>query len=259
MIMGGGDTNLRSNAVPGQGAEKHAHRNTQIIDLKKAAPAFKKGPNLPQGTVQRSVLSKKRTKQKGTEGKMYPSVVILPDGKVLETGGGLQNRAMPVFETSVYNPLSNRFTAGLATDPVPRTYHNMALLLPDGRVLTAGDNPWGNSEQTNFDRRISVYTPPYVYKKRPQLSSVPRIWKYGRTGSVKTSGPIARAALIRPMAVTHSSDPNQRYIDLRISRNGKNPNLTMVGNPNLAPPGYYMLVVVDTKGVPSIAKWVRLG
>ena len=105
--------------------------------------------------------------QTATQGKMYVSAVLLPDGKVFETGGGLHNRADPVYEASMFDPVTNTFTAGMATDPVPRTYHSSAFLLPDGRVMAVGDNPGDGS----FDMRLSVYSPPYLFKgARPQIT-----------------------------------------------------------------------------------------
>jgi hypothetical protein len=72
-------------------------------------------------------------------------------------------------------------------------------------------------------------------------------------------GPILKAELIRPAAVTHSSDPNQRFVDLPMTVDGNSISLNLTSNPNLAPPGWYMLFVVGTNGVPSVAKWVKVG
>ena len=228
-----------------------ANRLTDVIDLKQATPSYRPGPLLPTGLMTGGVP------QSSTQGKMYVSAVILPDGKVFETGGGLHNRADPVYEASMFDPATNTFTAGLATDPVPRTYHSSAFLLPDGRVMAVGDNP-GNG---TFDMRISVYSPPYLFNgARPQIRSVSHTnWRYGTTEQITVDAPIVKAALIRPEAVTHSSDPNQRYVDLPMTVNGNTIGLNMTSNPNIAPPGWYMLFVVNAAGVPSVAQWVRVG
>jgi hypothetical protein len=188
---------------------------------------------------------------------MYVAAVILPDGKVLETGGALHNRADPVFETSMYNPDTNTFTGGLATDPVPRGYHSSAFLLPDGRVMQVGNNPADGS----FEMRMSIYTPPYLFKgARPQIRSVStQNWAYGTTQQITVDGTIVKASLIKPAAVTHSSDPNQRYVELPMTVNGDTVGLNLTSNPNIAPPGWYMLFVVNAAGVPSIASWVQVG
>ena len=70
---------------------------------------------------------------------------------------------------------------------------------------------------------------------------------------------VVSAELIRPSAVTHSSDPNQRYVALPMTVSGNNIGLNVTNNPNIAPPGWYMLFVTNANGVPSVAKWVHLG
>jgi len=228
-----------------------AHRLTDLIDLKQATPVYQPGPLLPTGTLTGGVA------QTAEQGKMYVSAVLLPDGKVFETGGGLHNRADPVYEASMFDPATNTFTAGMATDPVPRTYHSSAFLLPDGRVMAVGDNPGDGS----FEMRISVYSPPYLFQGgRPQILGVANNqWAYGTANQITVDGPILKAALIRPEAVTHSSDPNQRYVDLPMTVTGTTIGLNLTSNPNLAPPGWYMLFVVGTNGVPSVAQWVHVG
>ncbi|MFD7437877.1 galactose oxidase-like domain-containing protein [Streptomyces sp. NPDC059861] len=242
LTLGGG--NIDSNPV--------ANRLTDVIDLKQPNPAYVAGPPIPQGTVD---LGNGPVPQTGNQGKMYVSAVLLPDGKVLETGGALHNRANPVFETSIYDPAVNTFDP-VAADPEARGYHSSAFLLPDGRVMTTGDNP-GNG---TWNHNVSIYTPPYLLKgERPTITSViDTQWNYGDTQRITVDRPIAKAELIRPAAVTHSSDPNQRFVDLPLSVDGNNIDLNVTSNPNLAPPGWYMLFAVDANGVPSVAKWVHL-
>ncbi|MBV2356485.1 DUF1929 domain-containing protein [Streptomyces sp. J2-1] len=242
LTLGGG--NIDSNP--------DANRLTDVIDLKQANPSYVAGPPLPQGTVD---LANGKTAQTGDQGKMYVSAVLLPDGKVLETGGALHNRADPVYESSLYDPAGNTFDP-VAADPQSRGYHSSAFLLPDGRVMATGDNP-GNG---TWNHNVSVYTPPYLYKgTRPAITSViNQEWKYGDTQRITVDRPIAKAELIRPAAVTHSSDPNQRFVDLPLSVSGNNVDLNVTSNPDLAPPGWYMLFAVDANGVPSVATWVHL-
>jgi hypothetical protein len=241
LIAGGG--NIISNP--------DAHRLTDIIDLKQPSPAYTPGPLLPTGTLTGGVP------ETTSQGKMYVSLVDLPDGSVLETGGALHNRADPVFEASLFDPATNTFTGGLATDPVPRGYHSSAFLLPDGRVMAVGNNPGDGS----FDMRVSIYSPPYLFKgARPQiLSAANTSWTYGSTQTITVDTAITRASLIRPMAVTHSSDPNQRYVDLPLTVDGNTIGLNVTSNPNIAPPGWYMLFVVGANGAPSVSTWVQLG
>ncbi|MET9803485.1 galactose oxidase early set domain-containing protein, partial [Streptomyces sp. NPDC006368] len=94
----------------------------------------------------------------------------------------------------------------------------------------------------------------------PTPGGPPGRWNYGDTQRITVDRPIAKAELIRPAAVTHSSDPNQRFVDLPLSViDDRTVDLNVTGNPNLAPPGWYMLFAVDANGVPSIARWVHLG
>ncbi|MFJ9901332.1 galactose oxidase-like domain-containing protein [Streptomyces sp. NPDC101152] len=229
-----------------------ANRLTDVIDLKQANPSYVAGPPLPQGTVD---LGNGPVPETGNQGKMYVSAVLLPDGKVLETGGALHNRANPVYESSLYDPQSNTFDP-VAADPQARGYHSSAFLLPDGRVMATGDNP-GNG---TWNHNVSIYTPPYLLKgERPTITSMINTeWHYGDTQRITVDHAIVKAELIRPAAVTHSSDPNQRFVDLPLSVDGDNVDLNVTNNPNVAPPGWYMLFAVDANGVPSVAKWVHL-
>ncbi|MFJ4365709.1 galactose oxidase-like domain-containing protein [Streptomyces chartreusis] len=229
-----------------------ANRLTDVIDLKQPNPSYVAGPPLPQGTVD---LGNGKVPQTGNQGKMYVSAVLLPDGKVLETGGALHNRADPVYESSIYDPATGTFDP-VAADPEERGYHSSAFLLPDGRVMATGDNPGNGS----WNHDVSIYTPSYLLKgERPKITSViDTEWTYGDTQRITVDRPIAKAELIRPAAVTHSSDPNQRFVDLPLSVDGANVDLNVTSNPNLAPPGWYMLFAVDAGGVPSVAKWVHL-
>jgi galactose oxidase-like protein/PA14 domain-containing protein len=210
-------------------------RHTDIIDLSQPNPAWTAGPDLPVG-------------------KMYVSAVILPDGKVFETGGGLHNRADAVHEASMFDPVTGTLTS-MPADPQDRMYHSEAFLLPDGRVAALGNNPADGS----FDLGISIYSPWYMSVPRPSITSAPTQIDYGSTISLTGSSPVARAVLIKPASVTHSSDPNQRSVDLALSGSGSSVTVTMTTNPNMAPPGYYMLFIQSTSGVPSVAKWVHVG
>jgi hypothetical protein len=166
LTMGGGNI----------GSNPDANRLTDIVDLKAANPSYAPGPLLPTGTLTGGVS------ESASQGKMYVSAVLLPDGKVFETGGGLHNRADPVYEASMFDPATNTFIAGMAADPMPRTYHSTAFLLPDGRVMAFGDNPGDGSYATH----ISVYSPPYLFRA-PVLRSCPWRVQSGVTEALNRS------------------------------------------------------------------------
>jgi hypothetical protein len=109
---------------------------------------------------------------------------------------------------------------------------------------------------------ISVYSPPYLFDgARPVIDRVAdeTDWTYGHGYSIRTSTPITSAELIRPAAVTHQSDPNQRYVTLPISGSGDAVSLNLTSSADIAPPGGYMLFVTNGNNVPSVAKWVHVG
>jgi hypothetical protein len=230
MIMGGGHQDWAVDAVS----------STAIVDLKAANPAYTAGPPLD-------------TK------KMYVSAVILPDSTVFETGGSsttIHNGNRPVYSAQIFNPKTNTW-AKMANPTVPRAYHSSALLLPDGRVATFGGNP-----EDSFEMRIEVFSPPYLMTggTRPTIATAPTEITYGGNYSVATTqaSALRSAVLVRPSAVTHSLDADQRLLDLPFTTTANGISVAVNGNRNLAPPGWYMLFVVDGAGVPSVAKWVHL-
>jgi hypothetical protein len=189
------------------------------------------------------------------------NMVILADGEVMAVGGtrsaddlgdGLTTGA--VYEAEIWNPATEQWTVvpRMTND---RMYHSAALLLPDGRVLTAGGENVGRLN-------AQIYSPPYLFMgARPEITASPATVSYGSGFSigVTTDGsPITSVALIDLSAVTHAFNHNQRYVPLAFSQAGNTITATAPPNGNYAPPGYYMLVVKDSKGVPSVAKFVRV-
>ena len=230
MVIGGGNHD----------ADVGATNSTAIADLKAASPSFTAGPALDAA-------------------KMYVSAVVLPDSTVFETGGAAKSvvySGAPVQSAQIFHPKTNTWTKA-ETPTVPRVYHSSAVLLPDGRVATFGGNP-----TTSFEMRIEIYTPPYLETgtARPTISGGASEFRYGDYGTFTTTqaAPITSAVLVRPAATTHSSDPNQRLIDVGFTQTSTGVSVTMPAERNLAPPGRYMLFLVDANGVPSVAKWVHL-
>jgi hypothetical protein len=145
----------------------------------------------------------------------------------------------------------------MAAAPVPRNYHSAALLLPDGRVATFGSNPGDGT----FELRISVYEPTYLFKgARPTISGVPEEAHYGDQLAfpVESQSTIRWAQLMRPMSVTHQMDSNMRLVDLPITVANGVATVSVPTNPNLLPPGPYMVNVTDSASVPSTSAWVMI-
>ena len=230
MVMGGGFQSVDVDAVA----------STAIVDLKQPNPSFQPGPAMDAA-------------------KMYVSAVVLPDSTVFETGGGTKSiefDGQPVLSAQIFHPKTNTWTK-TASPTVGRLYHSSAVLLPDGRVATFGSNP-----KTSFEMRIEVFTPPYLQTgtRRPTVTGGATEFHYGDYGTFTTTqaSSLTSVVLVRPEATTHSSDPNQRLIDVGFTKTSTGISVTMPTEPNLAPPGWYMLYAVDANGVPSVAKWVHL-
>jgi hypothetical protein len=157
----------------------------------------------------------------------------------------------------------------MATAEVPRLYHSTALLLPDGRVVAAGSNPegghsvaWGRPPDPDEELRLEIFSPPYLFRgPRPVIDHAPDSADYGSTILIQTAqaNDIKWISLVRNGVTTHSFDNGQRLLDLPIgARAPADLHATMPANGNLAPPGWYMLFLVNNAGVPSIATWLRL-
>jgi hypothetical protein len=185
------------------------------------------------------------------------NLVLLADGTVLALGGGGGQGAFltPVLTPELYNPQTGTWTQ-MAPQIVPRTYHSTAVLLADGRVLSAGTNDHGSMQQT-----YEIYSPPYLFKgARPSITSVPTSLSYGSKFQVSTpdASSIVRMALIRPGATTHADNFDQRYVDLSFTVGSGQLTAIAPASGNYAPPGNYMLVMVDGNGVPSAARFIYL-
>jgi hypothetical protein len=188
--------------------------------------------------------------------RMWANSVILADGSVLEVGGGTGGSYVgPVFTAELYDPVTGTW-AVMAAQTAPRMYHSTALLLPDGRVLSAGQSAG------SYQRTGEIFSPPYLFAgSRPGITTAPSSVGYGQHFTIVTPdwASIARVALIRAGAVTHSDNFDQRYLDLTYQPDGTG-GLRATSPPNgvQAPPGWYMLVIVNSAGVPSVASWVQV-
>jgi galactose oxidase-like protein/glyoxal oxidase-like protein/fibronectin type III domain protein len=179
----------------------------------------------------------------------------LPDGTVLITGGssaaGFNTPSGAVYTAELWDPAQSTFTT-LASATRYRGYHSIALLLPDGRVLSSGGDNEPNAE---------IFSPPYLFKgARPAVASAPTDISYGSSFFVQTSDAtsVTAVTLVRLSAVTHAFNMNQRFLRLAFSQSAGGLTITAPAAGEIAPPGHYMLFLLNAAGVPSIARIVRV-
>ncbi len=196
----------------------------------------------------------------------YLNLTILPDGTVLATGGSTTtdkaNFAAAVYEAELWSPVTKSWTT-MSRMRTPRLYHSTALLLPDATVLAAGGGRENGRSQPDpkDEPNAEIFSPPYLFKgPRPTISSAPSIIQFGTAFAVATPDAtrIASVSLIALSTVTHAFNENQRFVPLAFDQASNSLNVHAPANGNLAPPGPYMLFLVDSNGVPSTAAMVRL-
>jgi hypothetical protein len=200
------------------------------------------------------------------------NATILADGKVLVTGGtnatGFNNSPSntAVLAAELWDPATEQWKT-LARATHYRLYHSTALLLQDGRVLTAGSGAPAATGLTD-DLTGEIFTPPYLFNAdgtlatRPTITAAPMSVAYNQGFSVQLSAPttVSKVTWISLGSVTHSYNENQRAMRLTFTGSGTAAiSVTAPARAALAPPGYYLLFIVDGRGVPSVAKIVRIG
>jgi hypothetical protein len=191
----------------------------------------------------------------------HHNFTLLPDGNVLVSGGSTMKEGYVVANAvrypEMWSPVTQTWTT-MAQQAKPRLYHSEALLLPDGRVLSMGGGRDGSGvDQLNAE----IYSPPYLFKgARPAIAAAPSVITYADTFSVSTpdAAGITSVVLMRLGSPTHGFDMDQRTIALNFQASVGALTVQAPTNANLAPPGYYMLFLVNSAGVPSVASFVRV-
>jgi hypothetical protein len=252
-------------------SDTDATNSAEILDLAQPAPEWRPA------------------KEWMKNGRVMPDSVLLPNGKVLVVGGGRKGQSGgllahftsvdqagkpdkgatdPVLEPEIFDPTTETWEQ-LCPKPVSRLYHTTAVLLPDARVLVAGHD--GALNMPPYDAshyELELFSPPYLFgpdgqpATRPVITSAPARVRYGQTFSIEVGRPeeVASVALIRQSSVTHQINTDQRFVGLDIQdRDGNAHRVLAPTDPGVAPPGYYMLFVLNRTEVPSVARWVRLG
>ena len=230
MIFGGGNPSTKT---------------TELIDLSAATPAWVNGP----------LMSEPRVEMNAT---------LLPTGKILTVGGSLndEDTGTASLNADLYDSVTN--TMGSAgANAVPRLYHSVSLLLPDARVWIAGGNP----QRGTYDSSMEIYSPPYLFNPdgslatRPSITTVtPGVIGYGTSFQVATpdAANIASVVLMKNGMATHAFDMEQRMVGLTFTAASGVLNVTGPPSGNIAPPGYYMIFLINNAGVPSVAQFVQV-
>jgi PKD repeat protein len=230
MIMGGGNP---------------ATATTEIIDLSQSTPAWQWGPSMSQARIEMNAT-------------------ILPTGTVLATGGSVndEDASTASRNADLYDPISGSFSSAGA-NAFPRLYHSNALLLPDATVLLVGGNP----SRSSYEHNIEIYSPAYLFNAdstpatRPTIDDVSSsTLTYGGGLTIQTANAanISSVVLMRPGAPTHAFDMEQRMVGLSFTAGTGVLNVTGPPTVSVAPPGYYMLFLVNSAGVPSVARFIRV-
>jgi hypothetical protein len=226
--------------------------SAEVIDLNQSSPSWRSVPGMAFARRQLNAT-------------------ILADGKVLVThgtsGSGFNDVASAIRAAELWNPATETWST-MAGESRSRTYHSTALLLPDARVLSSGSGEGGGVLYENSDFTSQVFTPPYLFNPdgtlaaRPSITSAPSRISYNQpfTVEIPAGGSVTRGSLVRLSSVTHAFNQSQLIYPLTFSVTAPT-TLTAVGpsSANLAPPGPYMLFLVNGGGVPSVARMVTVG
>jgi hypothetical protein len=196
----------------------------------------------------------------------HPSTVVLPDSRTLIVNGhDMDNGGVSVQQAQYIDPADGfSLENGVAQSGVTRGYHSVALLLPDGRVLVAGGRD--RDTKTSLEKpTFQIYSPDYLNRTRPTITGAPTTLGYGALFGIAATGPLPTEVMVLGLgSMTHSLDSNQRAIELpmgTIPGTDGAPTLVVAGSPadtHAAPPGYYLLVVLDADRTPSAARIVHL-
>ena len=227
------------------GGGSPATTTTEIIDLSVANPKWASGVAMSQARIEMNAT-------------------LLPSGQFLATGGSVndEDASTESLNADMYDSVSGeRSSAG--ANAFARLYHSNSILLPDATVLLIGGNP----TRGTYESHMEIYTPAYLYNSSGQLATRPTIssvsssvlgYNAGFTITTPNASSISSVVLMRAGAVTHAFDMDQRLVGLSFTAGSGVLNATTPTNGNLAPPGYYLLFVLDSSGVPSVAQFAQL-
>jgi hypothetical protein len=230
------------------------------------------------------------TQTKMQRARQYAKTVLLPNRMVLIVGGE-KNNGDGENSSEIFDPSDETFVEESLLEGVEdgldksRRYHSEAFLLPDGRVITAGDDTAGEGIVPDEDgATYNVYYPAYMSQARPTIlasPAPPTTIQWNQDFTLCVSGFAQQSdfhsvILVRPSSTTHSIDFDHRQVQLAADYDGdscgsggKEIFVDMPAYPgevgdwrkHVLPPGYYMLIVRKSNGedppIPSVAKFVE--
>ena len=230
--------------APGRVLSIRSQARTVVVNISGATPVVTQVGNISQDRI-------------------WSSGTVLPDGRVVVTGGSLIDNTLTgvSYEVEVWNPTTGNWTMG-ASATKPRLYHSTALLLPDATVLTGGGGAPGPVNELNAE----IYYPSYLYRRdgsglaasRPTLATAPAVVNVGQsfTATVGSADVIGAVSFVRSGSVTHSANLDQRFLKMSFTQSGATLTVQTLANRNVLLPGYYMMFALNKGGTPSIAKMV---
>jgi hypothetical protein len=227
------------------GGGNPATATTEIIDLGAPTPAWQYGPSMSQPRIEMNAT-------------------ILPNGKILATGGSIndEDAGTASLNADLYDPAAGSFSPA-GSNAYPRLYHSNSLLLPDATVLLLGGNP----SRGSYEAHMEIYSPSYLFNgdgspaARPAITGLSAAsFIYGAGFQIQTpnAANISSVVLVRPGAPTHAFDMDQRLVGLSFTAGSGVLNVTAPPDGKIAPPGYYLLFILDSAGVPSVANFVKV-
>ncbi len=240
------------------------NKNTDATDV---AEIFEFNPKAPTESA-----GWRKTKHRTNIQRFMSDSILLPDGTVLVTNGAAKgeadNNQVAVREIELFDP-SNETWEVIAYLKRDRLYHGSAILLPDGQVAVAGStgHNWVRAvfnPREHFEQNIEIITPPKLQcnPTRPKISNVPPSISYNTSFDVTKSDSkkIKTVSLIKASSTTHNNNMDQRCIVLPIKEQTKDTlKLSSPKDSTYAPPGYYMLFLLNNKKIPSIGEFVKVG
>jgi len=242
--------------IGGRGSTSEPTNTAEAIDLYADSPVW------------RQVSSMQHARR-------YVSATLLADGTILATGGTRgacatdtnEDDAYAVRQAEIWDPVVDTWRPA-GRMQTARLYHSTAVLLPDARVVVMGGGEGGSCDGQPFASHPEweFYSPPYLFAgPRPTLYWAPPQVTYGQEFQFwmnQDSATVAQVTLVRLPSVTHNFDQNQRFARLPITwREGGGRGGVRVQMPprwEQLPPGYYMMFVLNTQGVPSEAHMLQV-